>query len=72
MKPFRGTPANHFDLPERIERLGTLAYNLWWTWRPDAQRLYKWIDPYLWEETYHNPVKFLRQVRRIDLNAVTP
>ncbi|MFN2145377.1 MAG: alpha-glucan family phosphorylase [Anaerolineales bacterium] len=70
MKSFRGTPANHFDLPEKLDRLGKLAYNLWWTWRPDAQRLYKWIDPYLWEATYHNPVKFLRQVRRIDLNAV--
>jgi starch phosphorylase len=70
MNHFRGTPANNFDLPERIDRLGKLAYNLWWTWRPDAQRLFKWIDPYLWEETYHNPVLFLRKVRRTDLNAV--
>ena len=56
MNQFRGTPANHFELPDHIERLGKLAYNLWWTWRPDAQRLFKWIDDYLWEETYHNPV----------------
>ena len=70
MDQFRGQPANHFDLPEHINRLGKLAYNLWWTWRPDAQRLYSWIDPYLWEETYHNPVLFLRKVRRTSLNAV--
>jgi starch phosphorylase len=70
MYQFKGTPANHFELPDRIDRLGKLAYNLWWTWRPDAQRLFKWIDEYLWEETYHNPVLFLRKVRRIDLNAV--
>jgi starch phosphorylase len=70
MNHFRGQPANKFDLPEQISRLGNLAYNLWWTWRPDAQRLYSWIDPYLWEETYHNPVHFLRKVRRTDLNAV--
>ena len=71
MNQFKGQPTNHFDLPEKINRLGKLAYNLWWTWRPDAQRLYSWIDPYLWEETYHNPVKFLRTVRRENLNAVS-
>ena len=70
MNQFRGQPANNFDLPEKIARLGKLAYNLWWTWRPDAQRLYSWIDPYLWEETSHNPVLFLRKVRRTDVNAV--
>jgi starch phosphorylase len=70
MNQFRGQPANNFDLPEKIARLGKLAYNLWWTWRPDAQRLYSWIDPYLWEETSQNPVLFLRKVRRTDLNAV--
>jgi len=42
---------NHFSLPSRIERLGELAYNLWWTWNPDVQRLYKRIDSDLWEET---------------------
>ncbi|HKJ27373.1 MAG TPA: alpha-glucan family phosphorylase [Anaerolineales bacterium] len=71
MNHFRGQPANNFDLPEKINRLGKLAYNLWWTWRPDAQRLYSWIDPNLWEETYHNPVLFLRKVRRRNLNAVS-
>jgi len=71
MKQFRGKPTNNFDLPARIKRLGKLAYNLWWTWRPDAQHLYSWIDPYLWEETYHNPVMFLRKVHRRYLNAVT-
>ena len=70
MNQFRGQPANNFDLPEKIARLGKLAYNLWWTWRPDAQRLYSWIDPYLWEETSQNPVLFLRKVRRTDVNAV--
>jgi starch phosphorylase len=70
MIEFRGQPANNFDLPEKISALGELAYNLWWTWRPDAQRLFSWIDPQLWEETYHNPVRFLRLIRRTALNAV--
>lgn len=62
---------NHFSLPRRIERLGELAYNLWWTWNPDVQRLYKRIDKDLWEETSHNPIQFLRKVERAKLNAVT-
>ena len=62
---------NHFSLPRRIERLGELAYNLWWTWNPDVQRLYKRIDSDLWEETTHNPIQFLRKVDRAKLNAVT-
>jgi starch phosphorylase len=70
MTEFHGQPTNNFDLPDKIALLGKLAYNLWWTWRPDAQRLFSWIDPQLWEETYHNPVRFLRDVRRTQLNAV--
>jgi starch phosphorylase len=51
-------------IPERIARLRDLAYNLWWTWHPEAQDLYRHIDADLWEEDYHNPVDFLRDVRQ--------
>ncbi len=66
----RETP-NNFSLPRRITRLGELAYNLWWIWNPDAQRLFIQIDRPLWERVYHNPVAFLRKVERPQLNAVT-
>jgi len=62
---------NNFSLPRRIERLVELAYNLWWTWNPDVQRLYKYIDIDLWKLTSHNPIRFLRRVDRAKLNAVT-
>ncbi len=62
---------NHFDLPSSLKRLGELAYNLWWTWVPDAQRLFSKIDSSLWERLDHNPVLFLRKVDRANLNAVT-
>ncbi len=62
---------NHFSLPRRILRLGELAYNLWWVWNPDAQRLFSQIDRTLWEKVYHNPVAFLRRVERASLNAAT-
>src|SRR6266498_2407368 len=56
-------------IPERITRLRELAYNLWWSWHPEAQELYRQIDPVLWEQDYHNPVDFLRDVRERRLVA---
>ena len=70
MLTFRAPVPNHFSLPRRIGRLGELAYNLWWTWNPEAQRLYSRIDKVLWEQVYHNPVRFLRQVERACVNSV--
>ncbi len=71
MESYQAVIPNHFSLPRRIQRLGELAYNLWWTWNPDVQRLYKRIDSVLWEKTTHNPIQFLRSVERAKLNAVT-
>jgi starch phosphorylase len=69
MEPFRSITPNHFSLPRRISQLGELAYNMWWTWHPDAKRLYMRIDPELWEQVKHNPVLFLRNVERSRLNS---
>lgn len=57
------------SLPKRVNRLGELAYNLWWTWHPEAWRLYMHIDPVLWQQVYGNPVKFLKRVQRDKLIA---
>jgi len=46
-------------MPARINRLYELAYNLWWSWHPEARALYSSLDPALWEEVGHNPVRFL-------------
>jgi len=49
-------------MPARINRLYELAYNLWWSWHPEARTLYSSLDPQLWEEVGHNPVRFLSEV----------
>jgi starch phosphorylase len=59
------------SLPRRLKRLEELAYNLWWVWHPEAQRLFREIDSLLWESTYHNPIMFLQKVDRSRLNAAT-
>jgi len=59
---FRKNFSNHFTLPDRIKRLGELAYNLWWAWNPDGMRLFLQLDRRLWEEVSHNPIAFLHQI----------
>ncbi|HLB65623.1 MAG TPA: alpha-glucan family phosphorylase [Anaerolineales bacterium] len=62
---------NGVSLPRRLERLADLAYNLWWAWTSDAERIFKRLDPEGWETSAHNPVDLLRIVSRRRLNAVT-
>jgi starch phosphorylase len=51
---------NHFpNLPERIGDLGTLAYNLWWSWQPQARGLFRVLDLPAWRDSGHNPVRML-------------
>ena len=50
-------------MPAKISRLYELAYNLWWSWHPEARALYRKLDPSLWEEVGHNPVRFLSEVQ---------
>jgi glycogen phosphorylase len=68
MNNFRSQLPDGFDLPKRISRLGELAYNLWWTWKPDGPRAFSRIDNDLWERLGHNPIRLLREVGRKRLN----
>ncbi|MCG7854301.1 MAG: DUF3417 domain-containing protein, partial [Methanoregulaceae archaeon] len=42
-------------IPERIRGLGEMAYNLWWSWHPEARILFKQINQQAWKESIHNP-----------------
>jgi len=39
-----------------------LARGFWWTWHPDARQLFAQIDPALWEEVGHHPLKLLARL----------
>ena len=67
MEIFRSRLPSPFELPKQIVRLGELAYNLWWTWHPEAVRLFGRIDYDLWERLGHNPIVYLRELRRTRL-----
>ncbi|HAH05125.1 MAG TPA: alpha-glucan phosphorylase [Elusimicrobia bacterium] len=69
-KKLNGASGLSIQLPPRIARLKDIAYNLWWSWYPDARGLFKYIDRTLWRNTNHNPVRLLAQCRRERLEAV--
>src|SRR5512135_2560757 len=68
MEPFRAETPQTFNLPKRLRRLNELAYNLWWTWHPEAARVLGRLDYDLWEMLGHNPIRFLREIKRARLN----
>ena len=48
-------------MPREVARLYDLAYNLWWSWSPQAHVLFSSIDPVRWLRT-RNPVDLLQGV----------
>ena len=53
-------------LPERLQALQKLAYNLWWCWNPEAVALFRRIDAEGFEALDHNPVKLLSKVEHAE------
>jgi len=47
------------SLPEPLKPLLDLAYNLWWSWHPEATELFVRLDKELWTKSNHNPVLML-------------
>src|ERR1700716_4673853 len=57
-------------LPEPHEPLLEMRFNLWETWEPSARRLFRHLDPELWNRTNHNPVRMLQLSRQARLVEV--
>ncbi|MEV2224308.1 alpha-glucan family phosphorylase [Nocardia vinacea] len=49
-------------LPERLAALGELSTNLRWSWHWATQDLFAELDPELWRELGHDPVRMLGEV----------
>lgn len=61
-------------LPARIGRLMELAYDLWWSWTPQARDIFRLLDYATWRHTAHNPVLMLGSVpsERLEWAATNP
>ncbi|MBE7534444.1 MAG: alpha-glucan family phosphorylase [Anaerolineales bacterium] len=64
MSSFKTQLPKSVNLPKQISRLHELSYNLWWTWHPEAARLFGRLDYELWERLGHNPIRLLREIER--------
>ena len=65
IRSFEVVPA----LPEPLQPLLEIAYNLWWSWHPEAVELFIRLDRELWQQTHHNPVKMLGTISQEKLDA---
>src|SRR5256886_10784315 len=57
-------------LPAVLEPLREMTFNLCWTWEPSARRLFRHLDPDLWNRTNHNPVRMLQLSRQARLEEL--
>ncbi len=58
IKTFKVSPS----IPKRLQPLLKIAYNLWWTWNPQAMDLLRQIDVILWTKYNHNPIQLLHSI----------
>src|SRR3954468_21192419 len=49
-------------LPDRLQGLQKLAYNLWWCWNHDAISLFRRIDENTFDKAEHSPVRLLATI----------
>jgi len=57
-------------LPQRLEKLRELAYNLRWSWEQDAIEIFRRVDRELWGRVGHNPVRLLGSVDQARLETL--
>ena len=58
------------SLPEELNGLKDIAYNMSWAWDHDAIELFQRLDRQLWTDTGHNPVKMLGELSQGRIDAV--
>ncbi|MBN2419312.1 MAG: alpha-glucan family phosphorylase, partial [Deltaproteobacteria bacterium] len=59
------------NIPEALESLRKLAYNIRFSWRGEIRDIFRRIDPGLWTECRHNPVLMLGLVSQDRLEELT-
>ncbi|MCB9730243.1 MAG: alpha-glucan family phosphorylase [Deltaproteobacteria bacterium] len=57
-------------LPDSLQPLLELAYDLAWTWHPEVRRLFYRLDPVVWGEVNGNPVALLARLDQPRIDAL--
>ncbi|MGH7426732.1 MAG: alpha-glucan family phosphorylase, partial [Candidatus Methylomirabilales bacterium] len=63
-------PNARAELPEELRPLLALALNLRWSWDQRTQQLFRRVDPEVWEESDHDPLRLLASVGASRLEAL--
>ena len=68
-EPFDDSPSV-LSCPTPWPALAILAGNLRWSWHPETQDVFASIDPTLWADVNHDPVRLLGAVGRERLDEL--
>ncbi len=72
MDALSSSETNHrTPMEELFDKCIALASNLWWSWTPDVQQIFRDLEPVRWRQLDHNPVALLREFssERLDQRA---
>lgn len=61
---------SHSKLPQELEPLQEIAYNLWWVWNHEATRLFSKLSEDIWKKTAGNPITLLQNLSRQRLEEI--
>ena len=63
------TDKKSLSVHQLVEGLHSLSKNLWWTWHPEAQYIFRELSPRLWEKANHNAVWLMADISNQELHA---
>ncbi|MCA9100353.1 MAG: alpha-glucan family phosphorylase [Planctomycetales bacterium] len=74
IEPSKSTSANNvsaISAQSLYEKCWALAQNIWWSWHPEVNNLFRDLDPIRWRQLDHNPVALLREFtpERLEMRA---
>ncbi|MCH2124544.1 MAG: alpha-glucan family phosphorylase [Pirellulaceae bacterium] len=61
-KPAATVTSSELSASALHDKCLAIASNLWWTWQPEVNNLFRDIDPIRWRQLDHNPIALLREL----------
>ena len=55
------------EIPENLQLLEKISWNFFWAWRPSGAKLFRELEPSLWEECEQNPRLLLKKISQFRL-----
>lgn len=68
MDASRNPSQDNLTAEELFEKCMALASNLWWSWTPEVEHLFRDLDPVRWRQLDHNPIALLHEFTPERLN----